>query len=445
MIRGIIITVLSIGVVSTTYWGYKEHQEKNAILINAENNYQRAFHDLTFQIDQLHDQIGTTLAMNSKESLTPGLTEAWRITSQALNDVGQLPLTLMPFDKTEEFLSNIGEFCYRTAVRDLSKDPLSEEEYVQLNELYENAKEIQDELRQVQNTVLNENLRWMDVELALAESNTQETNSIIDGFQAVEKNVEGYSENNFGVTMTSLQNQKKGFENLKGSLIDEKQAKEVVKKFVKDVNSNDMEVTESGEGSDFPFYSITINNQEDGQEIYVDITKQGGHPIYVLNNREVDQKKLSLNEGANKALDFLKRHSFKSFDLFESSQYDNVGVFSFVKKEGEVRIYPEAVRIKVALDNGEVVGFSAKDYLSAQKDRNISKPTIQSDEARKAVNSNLDIQEERLGVIMNDIGEEILCYEFLGTMSSDTFRIYINAENGREEKVERLKGAEQLF
>ncbi len=66
MIRGIIIAVLGVAIAATGYWGYKEHQEKDAVLLHAENNYQRAFHELTYHVDQLHDKIGTTLAMNSK-------------------------------------------------------------------------------------------------------------------------------------------------------------------------------------------------------------------------------------------------------------------------------------------------------------------------------------------------------------------------------------------
>ncbi|MDV2687475.1 germination protein YpeB, partial [Alkalihalophilus lindianensis] len=82
----------------------------------------RAFHGLTYQMDVLHDKIGATLAMNSRHSLSPSLAEVWRITSDAHNAVGQLPLTLLPFNKTEEFLANIGNFSYRTAVRDLDKE-----------------------------------------------------------------------------------------------------------------------------------------------------------------------------------------------------------------------------------------------------------------------------------------------------------------------------------
>ena len=106
----------------------------------------------------LHDQIGTTLAMNSQQSLSPALAEVWRITSEAHSDVGQLPLTLLPFNKTEEFLAKIGDFSYRTAVRDLNKEPLSEEESKTLTKLYKDAADIQDELRNVQHLVLEKNL-----------------------------------------------------------------------------------------------------------------------------------------------------------------------------------------------------------------------------------------------------------------------------------------------
>ncbi len=41
--------------------------------------------------------------------------------------------------------------------------------------------------------------------------------------------------------------------------------------------------------------------------------------------------------------------------------------------------------------------------------------------------------------------EEVLTYEFLGMMDDETYRIFINAENGLEEKVEKLTGTETNF
>lgn len=71
--------------------------------------------------------------------------------------------------------------------------------------LYSNAGNIQDELRKVQHLVLKNNLRWMDVEMALASNRDPADNTIIDGLKTVEKNVTSYSSTNFGPTLTSAQ------------------------------------------------------------------------------------------------------------------------------------------------------------------------------------------------------------------------------------------------
>ncbi|MCM3571688.1 MULTISPECIES: germination protein YpeB [Mesobacillus] len=445
MLRGIAIAVLVIGIAGTAYWGYQEHREKTAVLINAENNYQRAFHDLTYQIDLLNDKIGTTLAMNSRSSLSPQLAEVWKITSQAHSDVGQLPLTLLPFNKTEEFLANIGNFSYKTAVRDLDKEPLTEKEYSTLKTLYEQSGEIQQDLRKVQHMVLENNLRWMDVELALATEKGQTDNTIIDGFKTVEKTVESYTETDFGPAQINLQKDDENFKKLPGEKISKEKAIQITRNYTPLRKGGKVKVTESGKGSDYGFFSVSIQNPKTKLEANMDITKKGGYPIWFLLEREVKNQKLSLNDASNKAIAFLKDHNFKNLDLFESAQYDNIGVFTFVGTQDDVRIYPDAINMKVALDNGDVIGFSAEDYLKSHKTREIPQVGIDIAEAKKKVNPNLKVMDEKKAIILNDINEEVLCYEFTGVLGNDTFRIYINAEDGTEEKVEKLHNAEPVY
>lgn len=250
MLRWISIVVLAVGVVGTAAWGYKEHQEKNAILIQAENTYQRAFHELTYNIDLLHDKIGTAIAMNSRERLSPQLAEIWRLTSDSLSNVGQLPLTLMPFNKTEEFLSNIGDFTYRTAIRDLDKDPLSDKELETLEKLYSQAGEIKDELRQVQHTAMENNLRWMDVQLALATEDEQADNTIIDGFKTVEKKIEGYSEGNVDSAISGTSSENHSYENIQGKQISEQEALQYSKDLFNIKETRDLNLTETGDGAE---------------------------------------------------------------------------------------------------------------------------------------------------------------------------------------------------
>jgi len=431
--------------VGTAVWGYQEHREKNAILINSENNYQRAFHNLAFQMDLLHDKIGTTLAMNSRKSLSPGLAEVWRLTSEAHNSVGQLPLSLLPFNKTEEFLTKIGSFSYQTAIRDLDKKPLTDQEYGTLKKLYGQSEDVQNELRHVQHLVLKNNLRWMDVELALATGKEASDNTIIDGFKTVEKTAKGYDEANMdNPSFVSYSKKDEDYQHVKGKIMSKGEVQKVAKGYSSMKDANVVNVTQSKKGAKFGFYSVTLKDKNNNEEV-MDISKKGGHPIWYMNQRKIGKQKLSLNDGEKSAVRFLKNHHFEGMQSFESSQYDTVGVYSFVTVQDGIRIYPETIKMKIALDNGQVIGFTTEDYLQSHYNRNIPKPAINLTEAKDYINPKLKIMEDGLAIIVNDLNEEVLCYEFLGTLGNDTYRIYVNANTGVEEKVEKLKNTEPIY
>ena len=440
MIRWIAIAVLSLGIAGTAFWGYQEHQEKNAVLIQAENTYQRSFHDLSYHMDLLHDKIGTSLAMDSDERLSPQLVEIWRLTSEAQSDVGQLPLSLLPFNKTEEFLANIGDFTYRTAVRDLEKDPLSDKETKTLNKLYEQAGDIKNELREVQHLTLKNNLRWMDVQLALATQEEPADNTIIDGLETVEKKVEGFSEANQDSPLNGNETKEHNFKFLTGDKINEKEALKSSKKLFNVTNDNDLTIAKSGEGADVPMYSISYRNGD--KNAYMDMSQKGGHPISLLVDRPVGDKKISLNEGSEKAKAYIEEFDFENMAISQSSEYDNIGVYSFLYADNDVHVYSDSIEVKVALDNGDIIGLNARNYFMNHTDRDIPEPDISEEEAKDKVNPKVEIKEESLAVIDNDLGEEVLTYEFLGVLNNETYRIFINAMDGQEEKVEKLAGTE---
>lgn len=444
MKRWITIILLSIIILGVTVWGYQEHQEKNAILIQAENNYQRSFHDLAYNIDLLHDTIGSTLAMNTHQQLSPQLAEIWRLTSMAHHDVGQLPLNLLPFNKTEEFLSKLGDFSYRTAVRDLDNEPLSEEELTTLESLYEMAADIESELRKVQNMVLSDNLRWMDVQLALVNNDEQADNTIIDGFQTVEEKVEGFEEGKFNASLMGTSGKEDSYSFLNGNEITEEEAKEKIQQLFDLSDESEISISSTGDGAKIPFYSASFENADTSG--YIDMTKQGGYPISWMKHREVQEANKSLHEARQIAEKYLSNLEYTTnMALLESSQYDNVGVFQFVPEQDGVWIYPDTIQLKVALDNGEILGFVSKDFLESHKEREIPEPAIPVEEAQDKVNPNLKIQDQRLAIIEDDMGEEKLVYVFLGTLGNDTYKIFIDAENGKEVRVEKLKQAEMKY
>ncbi|MUV39760.1 Sporulation protein YpeB [Lentibacillus sp. JNUCC-1] len=440
MIRWILIGVLSITTIAGGIWGYQERQDKNAILIQAENNYQKSFHNLTYHMDLLHDKIGTALAMNSEKSLSPAMVEIWRLTSESLSDVGNLPLTLLPFNKTESFLADIGDFTYRTSVRNLEKDPLTDEETKALENLYKQAADIKDELREVQHLVLENNLRWMDVELALATEDEQADNTIIDGFKTVEEKVEGYSEGNIQSSVIGMATKDHEFKNISGEKLNQETALDKSKAIFKLKDDQDLAIAGTGKGADIPLYSISYKDGD--RHGYMDMTQKGGHPLNILVERPIKEKKLSLNKGLEKAERYLQDYDLDHMQIFNSSEYEHIGVYSFLYNQDDIRIYPDAVEVKVALDNGDILGLTARNFYMNHHEREIPEPEWSAEEAKEQVNSNVKIQENHLAVIENDLGEEVLVHEFLGTMNDDTYRIFINALNGNEERIEKLGGTE---
>ena len=110
-VAAILFPITLVALVGTAAWGYQEYQDKNAVLIKAENSYQRAFHDLNENLDRLHGELGKSLAMKSPKQLATSMTNVWRLAYAAQNDIGQLPLTLVPFDQAEKYLAKVRTFC----------------------------------------------------------------------------------------------------------------------------------------------------------------------------------------------------------------------------------------------------------------------------------------------------------------------------------------------
>ncbi|MEF3301838.1 germination protein YpeB [Paenibacillus sp. GYB003] len=441
-LSAVLFPVMTVLLVGAVLWGYQVNQEKNSILIKAENQYQRAFHDLSYHVDKLHTELGNTLALNSNSyaSQRKGLVNVWRITSQAQNEINQLPLTLLPFNKTEELLSNIANFSYRAAVRDLNKEPLNEDEMKTLTALYEHSKQIATDLRDVQSKVIANSLRWMDVEVALASEEKKLDNTIIDGFQTVDKKVSEYEEMNWGPSMTAMF-EKRTYSALSGPDVTEDDIRKKAEEVMNGRPLADVRVVENGAGTEYNSFSLSGRN-ESGGEVTMDFTKKGGQLIWFMNPRSVGTAQLSPEQARDAAASYLEAHGYPGMTPVSYDTYNNVASLTFAGQQNDVVIYPEKVTAKVALDNGEVMGVQAADYIFEHKKRETKTPAMSVEQARKSLHSNFQVASDRLALIKNDIDQEVLCYQFTGRVNGSTYRIYINGDTGAEEKIEELRQAD---
>ena len=133
--------------------------------------------------------------------------------------------------------------------------------------------------------------------------------------------------------------------------------------------------------------------------------------------------------------EFLKKLGIDSIRDTYYQKSENIAIINYAALQDGVLMYPYLVKVKVALDDGEICGVEAGGFLFNHTTRDNITPSISESVARKTINSKIDIISSDIAVIPTEYNSEILTYEFKGKIDDREFLIYINANTGVEEKV----------
>jgi germination protein YpeB len=227
---------------------------------------------------------------------------------------------------------------------------------------------------------------------------------------------------------------------MSGQKVNLNQAIENAKKFIGSNYPGTFKEVSSGNGS-IATYGLELTPTAKNQDyrINIDITKTGGHVLWMLNSRDVLDKPLSNEQASAKAKEFLRAQGFGNLVETYYLSEDNTTTVTFIGVTPQgVLLYPDLMKAKVARDNGEIVGFDAYHYLMAPKNRQIPAPKLTEAQARAKVSPRLTIDRVQLAVIPMPGNKEQLCYEFKGRFGDSNYFVYINAENGNEENILKI-------
>jgi germination protein YpeB len=170
--------------------------------------------------------------------------------------------------------------------------------------------------------------------------------------------------------------------------------------------------------------------------ICCEVTKGGGYVSYFLKSRLVEEEKLSKEQAlksAEKYLDYLGILSMKT------TYYDvNRGIMTinYAYSDLGTCVYTDLVKVSVAMDNGEILGYDASGFLVNHTKRSYPAKLFSKLRAQEKISPKLEVKSVQLAVIPTDNLEERLCYEFKCKASSGrNVLVYINAETGKEEQI----------
>ena len=142
---------------------------------------------------------------------------------------------------------------------------------------------------------------------------------------------------------------------------------------------------------------------------------------FIITNPPIRAGKDIVYKILKEAKDYLKENGFITVN--------------YAYQQDDVVIYPDLIKVKIALDDGEVIGLETTGYLNCHYTRIIPTNRISIDDARKKLSSKVEITSEGLAIIPTEWKTEKFCYEFKGKADDIDFIAYINAENGEEEDI----------
>ena len=108
---------------------------------------------------------------------------------------------------------------------------------------------------------------------------------------------------------------------------------------------------------------------------------------------------------------FLEKSGFKNMRDTYYTEQQGVATINYAYEQDGVTVC-DLIKVKVALDNGEIVGFESKGYLMSHRERDIPTPVLSEAEALRKVARKENIVSTGLAIIPTDYGSELFCYEF---------------------------------
>lgn len=414
--------------------GINLYQNNNEYKLALENSYNYSFYEMLNYVDSMETYLAKSIISKSANHSAETLTYVWRDANLAENSLSQIPVSTDGLSNASKFLNQVSDYSYSLSRKNIKNKELTDEELENLNRLHEYSVQLKNSLNELSDELNNGSISWKELTKKTNKKLSQQVSNVTqDSFDSIEGTFDDYTgliyDGAFSEHMTSIE--RKG---LTGNDVDEETAKEIAKKFVGEEKVNEVISNGFTENGNIPSYSFNLNlNNEDSKSIA--ISKKGGHIVYLNSNRNIEAEIISEEDAKKIAGDFLQEKGYTNMKSTYTLTQQGEITINFAYEQDKVICYPDLIKVKVALDNGEIMGFESTGYLNCHTERNLKKNIIDKEIAKKKINKNLEITNERLAIIPTEYNTEIYCWEFQGKVDEKEFLVYINAETGEEEDI----------
>lgn len=409
--------------------GYNLKEQTTKYYQTKENEYNMALYEIMDYVQNVKTYLAKTMISKSSEQGAQMLTHVWREANLAQSYLGMLPVENQELENTEKFLNQVSEYSYSLSRKNINGENLTDEELGKIKELYDYSFDLSNMLNEISSELNDGTLNWKN----LSENNDNMEIAEVSTFDVVNENFHEYAgliyDGAFSEHITSTE--KKG---LIGEIIDENTAIEKVKQFIG--NDKIKNICNNGlvENGNIAVYRFEIDTNED-KKIGISISQKGGHIVFLNYNREVNEEKLTEQEAIEKGKEYLKQKNFENMQETYYLKESGFITVNYAYKQDDVIMYADLIKVKIALDNGEIIGLDSTGYLNCHYDREIPNNIISMEKAEENLSDKIEVKTKGLAMIPTEWNTEVFCYEFKGKIEDIDFIAYVNAETGKDEDI----------
>ena len=401
--------------------------------------YNKNMYELINSVDNIRSSLTKANIAGSKEENFIIYSDIFRFSSMASDRLNSLPIDNQITGNTNKFLLQVGDFASSIQNKLSHGKSVTEVDYKTIEKLKFQSVDLHADLSNAMEDINSGKVSWGEIRKKAATLFNRDTKVMLSTkFQDIQKQELEYPALIYdGPFSDNIQDIKPRVETEK-----EISKEEAVKRIKSIVGTERVEtITENPNKGITKIksfnYSVKIKGRAKNEgAVACEVSKNGGKIVYLLDSRMPRNPTMDLNKAVELGNKFLKKNGFNNMISTYTLSYGNNAVISYVYQQNGVVIYPDQVKIKISLDNGEITGVEAEKYLTSHiENRSIQIPEISQDKAKEKIGKNLNVKNIRLAVIPRPNNTEVLCYEFFGNYKNDNFFDYINSENGSEERI----------
>ncbi|CDI48348.1 germination protein YpeB [Clostridium tetani] len=406
--------------------------------------YSKNMYELMDSVQNIRVNLSKAAVVGSREQNIIVFDEIFRHATNANDRLHSLPLSQDTIENTSRFLSQVGDFCYTLGKTTSEGTQLQDKDYKSIEDLKNRSIKLEANLNQVSNDINEGKVRWGEIRKKVGGVLARNKEDISEQFKGIQKQVTQYPaliyDGPFSDNVVKIEPRIN-----KEKEISKEEAEKKIRTVIGEnkVTKIDLINKESNTGISTYSFEVGVKSRNDkNDKIVCEVSKKGGKILYLLDNRLVESSKIKRDTAMKKGEEFLKNIGYKEMVPTYAIDYGNVATVSYVYKKDDIMIYPDQIKLKIALDDGSIVGIESAKYLvSHTRNRNIPKAKVSLENARKKVGKRLKIKSSRLAIIPTETNKEKLCYEFTGDYNGETFIVYVNADTGYEERIIQIINA----